>query len=119
MVPDRNALGCRRFNLLLTDRIPRQWPARINRRRTNMFKSLSTLLASLSLLAAGAVQASPAQSLSLAHAPEIGRASTAAGASNAQSETGAGIYVIGAIVAGLMIWGIVELASGDDDPDSP
>ena len=84
-----------------------------------MLKSFSTLLASLSLLAAGAAQASPAQSLSLRNAPEIGRASTDAGASNAQSGTGAGIYVIGAIVAGLMIWGIVELVSGDDDPDSP
>jgi len=84
-----------------------------------VFKPVSTVIASLALFTAAAVQASPAQSLSLAHAPEIGRVSTAAGASNAQSETGAGIYVIGAIVAGLMIWGIVELASGDDDPDSP
>lgn len=84
-----------------------------------MLKPLSMLLASLSLLTAGAVQASPAQSLSLANAPEAGRASTAMGASNAQSETSAGVYVIGAIVAGLMIWGIVELASGDDAPDSP
>jgi hypothetical protein len=84
-----------------------------------MLKPLSMLLASLSLLTATAAQASPAQSLSLANAPEVSRASTTAGASNAQSETGAGIYVIGAIVAGLMIWGIVELVSGDDDPDSP
>lgn len=84
-----------------------------------MLKPLSTLIASLSLLTAAAVQASPAQSLSLANAPEISRASTVAGASSAQSETGAGIYVIGAIVAGLMIWGIVELVSDDDDPDSP
>jgi hypothetical protein len=84
-----------------------------------MLKPLSILLALLSLSTATAVQASPAQSLSLANSPEISRGSTAAGASNAQSGAGAGIYVIGAIVAGLMIWGIVELASGDDDPDSP
>ena len=84
-----------------------------------MLKPLSTLLASLSLLAATAVQASPAQSLSLANAPEVTRASTATGASNAQSGTSTGVYVIAAIVAGLMIWGIVELVSGDDDPDSP
>ena len=82
-----------------------------------MLKFLSTLIASLSLFASAAAHATPAQSLSLANAPV--RATTAPGASNAQSETNAGIYVIGAIVAGLMIWGIVELASGDDDPDSP
>lgn len=82
-----------------------------------MLKFLSTVIASLALLAGATAHATPAQSLSLANAP--GRAATAPGASNAQSETGAGIYVIGAIVAGLMIWGIVELASGDDDPDSP
>lgn len=84
-----------------------------------MPKLLSALLASLSLFAGTAAQASSAQTLSLANAPQVGRASTSPGASNAQSGTGAGIYVIGAIVAGLMIWGIVELASGDDDPDSP
>jgi hypothetical protein len=83
-----------------------------------MLKSLSTLFAALSLLAAGSVQAVPAQSLSLANAPQTGRATTAPGASNADG-MGAGAYVLGAIVAGLMVWGIVELASGDDDPDSP
>jgi len=84
-----------------------------------MLKFVSTLLASLSLFAAGAAQAASADSLSLSGASQASRASTVSGASNAQSETSAGIYVIGAIVAGLMVWGIVELASGDDDPDSP
>ncbi len=83
-----------------------------------MLKFVSALFASLALFTAATVQASPAQSLSLANAPQSSRASTATGASNAQSEVGAGIYVISAIIAGLMIWGIVELASGDDDPDS-
>ncbi|HEY0623102.1 hypothetical protein [Sphingomonas sp.] len=82
-----------------------------------MLRPLSALFASLSLLAAGAAHAGSAQSLSLSNVPEA-RAVTAIGASNAQSETSAGVYVIGAIVAGLMIWGIVELASGDDDSDS-
>lgn len=83
-----------------------------------MLRSLSMLLGSLSLLAAGVAQATPAASLSLANAPQTSRAATAPGASNADG-MGAGIYVLGAIVAGLMVWGIVELASGDDDPDSP
>ena len=83
-----------------------------------MLKSLFALAASLGLFTAAAAQASPAQSLSLTNAPQISRAATVPGASNAQSRVGAGAYVIGAIVAGLMIWGIVELASGDDDPDS-
>lgn len=84
-----------------------------------MFKFFTALAASLALFTAAAVQASPAQSLSLGSSPQVGRASTELGSGNAQSEAGVGIYVIGAIVAGLMIWGIVELASGDDDPDSP
>lgn len=83
-----------------------------------MLKLLSALAASLALFSVAAVQASPARPLSLANAPQVSRAATSSGASNAQSEMGAGVYVIGAIVAGLMIWGIVELASGDDDPDS-
>ena len=83
-----------------------------------MLKFLSALLASLSLFAAGAAQAGTASSLSLSNAPQI-RASTAPGASNAQSEGNIGFYVVGAIVAGLMVWGIVELVSSDDDPDSP
>lgn len=84
-----------------------------------MTRFLATLFASLSLLATTAAHAaSPAQSLSLSNAPAT-RAATIPGASNAQNGTGAGIYVISAIVAGLMIWGIVELVSGDDDPDSP
>lgn len=83
-----------------------------------MNKFLSALAASLGLLAAPAAQASPAQSLSLTNAPHVSRAATVPGASNAQSRVSTGAYVIGAIVAGLMVWGIVELASGDDDPDS-
>jgi hypothetical protein len=83
-----------------------------------MLKFLSALVASLGLFAATAAQASPARSLSLTNAPQVSRAATVPGAGNAQSRTSAGVYVIGAIVAGLMIWGIVELASGDDDPDS-
>jgi len=83
-----------------------------------MFKPLSAFFASLSLLAAGVAQAAPAQSLSLTSAPEIRRAATSPGASN--SDVTAGAYVIGAVIAGLAIWGIVELATGDDDdPDSP
>lgn len=83
-----------------------------------MLKFLSALVASLGLFSAAATQASPAQSLSLTNAPQVSRAATVPGASNAQSGAGVGVYVIGAIVAGLMVWGIVELASGDDDPDS-
>ena len=82
-----------------------------------MLKSLSALFASLSLLAAGSAQAAPAQSLSLTNAPEVRRAATPPGDSNAAGNTG--FYIVGAIVAGLAIWGIVELVSGDDDPDSP
>lgn len=76
----------------------------------------ATLLATLSLLAAATAQAAPAQALSLSNSPAAVRASSTTGASN--EAAGAGFYVLGAVVAGLAIWGIVELAS-DDEPDSP
>lgn len=78
----------------------------------------ATLLAGLSLSAATAVQAAPAQALSLSNTPAAVRASSTAGASN-EAVGGAGFYILGAVVAGLAIWGIVELASDDDEPDSP
>jgi hypothetical protein len=80
-------------------------------------KSLTTMVASLAIFSATAAHASSAQSLSLSNAPA--RAATAAGDSNELAGAGAGAYVIGAIVAGLAIWGIVEIASDDDEPDSP
>ena len=81
-------------------------------------KFFATLLATLSLFAGTVAQAAPAQALSLSNAPAA-RASTATGASN-QAVGNTGFFVVGAIVAGLAIWGLVELVSGDDDnPDSP
>jgi hypothetical protein len=73
-------------------------------------------VAALSLMTASTVaQAQSAQSLSVASAaPRAG--AEVQGAS--QMEGGATIWIVGAIVLGLAIWGIIELTS-DDDPSSP
>ncbi|MDQ8756252.1 hypothetical protein RCO27_08410 [Sphingosinicella sp. LHD-64] len=73
-------------------------------------------LAALSLMTASTVaHAQSAQSLSVASAaPRAGADTQDAN----QMAGGAGIWVIGAIVLGLAIWGIIELTD-DDEPSSP
>lgn len=62
----------------------------------------------------GVANANPAQSLSVAQA----RTSTSAGKSSDLGGTvGAGAYVVGAVMLGLIIWGVIDIT--DDDPDSP
>lgn len=73
-------------------------------------------VAAIALLAgSSAAAAQSAQSLSLANAPVAAGAQTT-DASELGSR-GYGIYIIGAIVIGLIIWGAIELL--DDDPESP
>jgi len=81
-------------------------------------KKLSALVAISVLTASSAAVAQTAQPLSLANAPVRAGAVTS-DASALDSRNGIGIYVIGAVVLGLVIWGIIELTSGDDGPSSP
>ena len=65
------------------------------------------------------VAAQTEQSLSLANSPAIERASGSVGEpSELDNRNGIGIYIIGAVVLGLIIWGIIELTK-DDGPHSP
>ncbi len=81
-------------------------------------KTFATLVAAASLIGGTAAHASSAQSLSLSNAPAISRAASDAGEGNDLMGLGAGGIVLGAVVAGLAIWGLVEIAD-DDTPDSP
>jgi hypothetical protein len=39
--------------------------------------------------------------------------------SQLDDRNGIGIYLIGAVVLGLIVWGVIELTSDDDGPSSP
>jgi len=77
-------------------------------------KKLSALVALSMITASGAAVAQSAQPLSLNNSPAVARGERA---SDLDDRNGIGIYIIGAVVLGLIIWGIIELTS--DGSDSP
>jgi hypothetical protein len=78
-----------------------------------------SVLAALALVAgSSAAVAQTAQPLSLSHSPAARAGAPVSGAGELNT-SGPGIYILGAIALGLIIWGIIELTSGDDGPDSP
>ena len=79
-------------------------------------RKLSALLALSMITASSAAVAQSADSLSLA--TRAGAPTQAAGQLD-DDDRGIGIYLIGAIVLGLIIWGIIELTGDDDEPSSP
>jgi hypothetical protein len=81
-------------------------------------KKLSALVAISMLSASSAAVAQSAQSLSLASSPAVHAGVDAQGANALDSRNGIGIYLIGAVVLGLIVWGVIELTK-NDDPESP
>ena len=81
-------------------------------------KKLSAL-AAISVLAASPAAAQTAQSLSLANAPAVRVGAPSVDANALVSRNGIGFYRIGAVVLGLVIWGVIELTKNDDSPSSP
>ena len=79
-------------------------------------KKLSALVAISMLTASSAAVAQSAQSLSLTPAAHAGADAQSANALD--SRNGIGIYLIGAVVLGLIVWGVIELTK-DDEPSSP
>lgn len=75
-------------------------------------KKILAAAAAATMVVGTTASASAAQSLSLQNAP---RAATIVGESNEQ--VGTTTWVLGAIALGLVIWGVVELASDDSDSD--
>ena len=79
-------------------------------------KKLAAVVAASVLTASSVAVAQTAQPLSLANAP-VGAASTQA--SSLDDRNGIGIYIIGAVVLGLIVWGVIELTKDDGPPASP
>ncbi len=82
-------------------------------------KKLSALVALSVLSASSAAVAQTAQPLSLGNAPSTRAGAVPTQASALDDRNGIGIYIIGAIVLGLIVWGVIELTKGDDNPMSP
>jgi len=79
-------------------------------------KKLSALVALSMITASSAAVAQSAQPLSLQHSPAMAGTEDA---SNLDDRNGIGIYIVGAVVLGLIIWGVIELTKNDDGPESP
>jgi hypothetical protein len=77
-------------------------------------------IAAISLIASStAAAAQTARPLSLANSPAARAGADTSGESSLRRR-GAGFYIVGAIVLGLVIWGIIKLTDGEDDmPSSP
>jgi hypothetical protein len=82
-------------------------------------KKISALVAISVLTASSAAVAQTAQPLSLANTPTMQANALPNQGSALDSRNGIGIYVIGAVVLGLIVWGIIELTKKDDNPSSP
>ena len=82
-------------------------------------RKLAPVVALSMLMASSAAVAQSAQSLSLGNAPAARAASGTEGANSLDDRNGIGIYIIGAVVLGLIIWGIIELTKNDEGPSSP
>ncbi len=82
-------------------------------------KKLSALVAISVLTASSTAVAQTAQPLSLGNAPAMRAGAPSTDASALDDRNGIGIYIIGAVVLGLIVWGIIELTKGDDAPASP
>ena len=80
-------------------------------------KKLSALVAISMLTASSAAVAQSAQPLSLGQCAGVARRADRR-ASALDDRNGIGIYIIGAVVLGLIVWGIIELTK-DDGSDSP
>jgi len=79
-------------------------------------KKLAAIAAVSLITASSAAVAQSAQPLSLNQSPAV-RASADTSGQNLDRR-GVGIYIVGAVVLGLIIWGIIELTK-DDGPNSP
>ena len=82
-------------------------------------KKLAAIAAVSLITASSAAVAQTAQPLSLNQSPAVQRASADASGQNNLDRRGYGIYIVGAVVLGLIIWGIIELTKNDNHPHSP
>jgi hypothetical protein len=76
-------------------------------------KKLAAIAALSLITASSAAAAQSAQPLSLANSPAASSAGAVTQGESDLDRRGVGIYIIGAVVLGLVIWGIIELTSSD------
>jgi hypothetical protein len=82
-------------------------------------KKLAAVAAMSLITASTAAVAQTAQPLSLQNSPSAERAGAPVAGESNLDRGGIGIYIVGAVVLGLIIWGIIELTEDDDGPESP
>jgi hypothetical protein len=82
-------------------------------------KKLAAIAAVSLITASSAAVAQSAQPLSLTQSPAAARADAGLAGESNLDRRGYGIYIIGAVVLGLVIWGIIELTDNDDGVESP
>lgn len=82
-------------------------------------KKFAALVALSMISASSAAIAQSAQPLSLASTPAARAGVAPQGAGDLDDRNGIGIYIIGAVVLGLIIWGVIELTKSDEGPHSP
>ncbi|GAA4818522.1 hypothetical protein GCM10023232_14000 [Sphingosinicella ginsenosidimutans] len=80
-------------------------------------RKLTAVLAASMIFGSSAAVAQSAQPLSLSQSPAVRAGAPTQKANQLEGTT---IWIIGAIVVGLAIWGIIELVDNDnDEPSSP
>jgi hypothetical protein len=83
-------------------------------------KKLAAIAAASLITASSAAVAQSAQPLSLSQSPAAQQRAGAGLAGESELDRrGIGIYIVGAVVLGLIIWGIIELTDKNDGPHSP
>lgn len=82
-------------------------------------KKLAAIAALSLITASSAAAAQSAQPLSIANSPSVQRSAASATGESDLDRRGIGIYIIGAVVLGLIIWGVIELTKNNDGPSSP
>lgn len=81
-------------------------------------RKMAVMVAASLLTASSAAVAQTAQPLSLSNSPAV-RAGANVGDANALDRRGYGIYIVGAVVLGLIVWGIIKLVDNNNGPSSP
>ena len=82
-------------------------------------KKLAAIAAVSLISASSAAVAQSAQPLSLASSPAVERSAAGMQGQSNLDRRGYGIYIVGAVVLGLIIWGIIKLVDNNNGPSSP
>jgi len=76
-------------------------------------------IAAVSLITASSAAVAQSAQPSRSTVPAVERSTAGVQGENDLDRRGIGIYIIGAVVLGLIIWGIIELTKSDEGPHSP